>query len=44
MAMRVLYFANGVVNPFLYGFFDCAFRLKLVDMICKKEANHAQSA
>lgn len=44
MAMHVLYFANGVVNPFLYEFFDRAFRRKLVDMICKKEANHAQNA
>lgn len=36
MAMRVLYFANAIVNPFIYGFFDHAFRRKLVSMFAKK--------
>lgn len=36
MAMRVLYFANAIVNPFIYGFFDHAFRRKLVNMFVKK--------
>lgn len=36
LAMRLLYFTNAVINPFLYGFFDPAFRRKLVDMICKR--------
>lgn len=37
LAMRMLYFTNAVVNPFIYGFFDHAFRRKLVDMACKTE-------
>lgn len=37
LAMRMLYFTNAVVNPFIYGFFDHAFRRKLVDMACKIE-------
>lgn len=37
LAMRMLYFTNAVVNPFIYGFFDHAFRRKLVDMTCKTD-------
>lgn len=37
LAMRMLYFTNAVVNPFIYGFFDQAFRRKLVHMACKTE-------
>lgn len=36
MAMRVLSFANAIVNPFIYGFFDHVFRRKLVNMFVKK--------
>lgn len=45
MAMRVLYFANAIVNPFIYGFFDHAFRRKTCEYVCKKRiASLAQSA
>lgn len=37
MALRVLYFANTIVNPFIYGFFDHAFRRKLVIIFIKKD-------
>lgn len=36
MATCVLYFANAIVNPFIYGFIDHAFRRKLVIMFVKK--------
>lgn len=36
MAMCVLYFANAIGNPFIYGFIDHAFRRKLVIMFVKK--------
>lgn len=36
-AMRLLYFTNAVINPFLYGFFYPAFRRKLVDLVCKRK-------
>lgn len=31
-----VYFANAIVNPFIYGFIDHAFRRKLVIMFVKK--------
>ncbi|XP_052692278.1 substance-K receptor-like [Crassostrea angulata] len=37
LAMRLLYFTNAVINPFLYGFFDPAFRRKLVYLICNRK-------
>lgn len=36
MAMCVLYFANAIVNSFIYGFIDHAFRRKLVIVFVKK--------
>lgn len=36
LAKCVLYFANAIVNPFIYGFIDHAFRRRLVIMFVKK--------
>lgn len=36
LAMRMFYFMNAIVNPFLYGFFDTSFRRKLFDLVFKR--------
>lgn len=36
LAMRMFYFMNAIVNPFLYGFFDLSFRRKLFDLVFKR--------
>lgn len=37
LAMRMFYFINAIVNPFLYGFFDTSFRMKLLDLVFKRK-------
>lgn len=36
LVLRMLYSTNTIVNPFIYGFFDNAFRRKLVAVIFKR--------
>ncbi|XP_052692277.1 pyroglutamylated RF-amide peptide receptor-like [Crassostrea angulata] len=44
LAMRMFYFMNAIVNPFLYGFFDTSFRRKLFELVFKRKIPELVSA